>query len=140
MIDMLKDKEKEIPCRVIVSGHAIAESIFSPLPINFLAMINIESGIIADPLHPLFNNTIKNRILVFPNSIGSSVGAYVYYALKKKGNAPKGIICTRTVDSITASGCAISNIPLVFVKDFDFDHKNGKKEMILDGYNKLIKF
>lgn len=138
--DKYKEWEKEILCKVIVSGYAIADPIYSPLPINFLAMINIDSGIIIDPLHPLFEKSIRNRILIFPNSIGSSVGAYVYYALKKKDTAPKGIICTSTVDYITASGCAISNIPLVFIKDFNWIFDDEKKEIILDGHNKLVKF
>ena len=58
---------------------------------------------------------LRDKILVFPNSIGSSVGAYTIFSLKCNTNSPRGIICTNKVDITTASGCAISNIPLAWV-------------------------
>jgi predicted aconitase with swiveling domain len=56
---------------------------------------------------------MKDAILVFPHAIGSSVGAYAIYSLKVNEAAPKAIVCCNKADIITASGCAISNIPLV---------------------------
>jgi predicted aconitase with swiveling domain len=56
---------------------------------------------------------MKDAILVFPHAIGSSVGAYAIYSLKINGAAPRAVVCSNKSDIITASGCAISNIPLV---------------------------
>lgn len=104
-----------IRCRTIVRGYAEGDVIYSNKPINFLAMVD-SNGKIIDENHDLYNQSIANKILVFPNAIGSSVGAYTIYGLKKNNAAPKGIIC-REVDITTASGCAIANIPLVKAED-----------------------
>ncbi len=66
--------------------------------------------------HNLYGKTLKDKIFVFPYSVGSSVGAYVLYSLKKKSSGPLAIICSNRMDITTASGCAISNIPAVHLK------------------------
>jgi hypothetical protein len=100
-----------IKVRPIVKGYAEGDAIITNQPINFLAMID-KDGIIIDKNHELYKQSIAYKILIFPNAIGSSVGAYTIYRLKRDNLAPKGIIC-KEADIITASGCAIANIPLV---------------------------
>ena len=78
-------------------------------------MVNTQSGEITSTSNGFERQNLKGKILVFPNSIGSSVGAYTIYSLKSNNVAPNGIICTNNVDITTASGCAISNIPLAFI-------------------------
>ena len=87
------------------------------LPLNFLSDVNLQTGVITDPLHDLAGLSIKETILVFPHAVGSSVGAYSIFALGMNSVAPSGIICTSKVDIITASGCAIAEIPLVQITD-----------------------
>ena len=90
-------------------------------PINFLGRVNSSTG---DLSHDYISNVklnLKGTILIFPNSIGSSVGAYTIFALKKNNVSPNGMICTNIVDITTASGCAISNIPLAFIGKNDLE-------------------
>ena len=84
-------------------------------------MLNVKTGQVIDINHELINQTLKNNILVFPNSVGSSVGAYTIFSLKNNNTSPNGIICTNSVDITTASGCAISNIPLVYIDKNNFE-------------------
>ena len=105
-----------IKCKCIVKGIAHGEALVSDTPINFLAMIDPGNGEVRDPNHQLYGNTLKDRIFVFPYSVGSSVGAYLLYRLKKNLSAPLAIICSNRMDITTASGCAISNIPAVQLK------------------------
>lgn len=107
----------KIKCRKIVGGVAKGEIIFSEKPINFLGMLDTQTGIITDENHDLYNQTIKDKILIFPNSIGSSVGAYTIFSLKSNKASPSGILCTNIVDITTASGSAISKIPLGFINN-----------------------
>lgn len=131
--------DKIINCRKIVEGKAEGIAIISKNPINFLAMIDLTTGKIKDKDHDLYGTSIKDRILVFPHSIGSSVGAYSIYALKKNNSSPKGIICTAKTDTITASGCAIANIPVVDTNDIDFQNNiNNNSHIILDATNQKI--
>ena len=80
-------------------------------------MIDTEKGIIDDQHHQLFGSSVKGAVLVFPGAIGSSVGAYAIYSMKVNAVAPAAIICSNKADITTASGCAISNIPLVDTLD-----------------------
>jgi uncharacterized protein len=105
----------EIKCKKIVGGRAKGKLLLSKKPINFLSMVNTKSGEITNSNNSFEKQNLKEKILIFPNSIGSSVGAYTIYSLKSNNVAPNGIICTNIVDITTASGCAISNIPLAFI-------------------------
>jgi predicted aconitase with swiveling domain len=96
------------------------------------------TGIVNDPSHELDGVLIKDSILIFPNSTGSSVGAYSIYALKNNGVSPKCIICTSRVDITTASGCAISNIPLFQILDQNHRIKSGQYG-IIDGTDSVLK-
>ncbi|MEM2760060.1 MAG: DUF126 domain-containing protein [Nitrososphaerales archaeon] len=104
--------------RRIVSGSAEGEALVTKQAINFLAMIDLENGVVKDKKHELFGKSIANKVLIFPNATGSSVGAYSIYALKINGVAPKAMLCNKA-DITTASGCAISNIPLADRPDTD---------------------
>ncbi|MDQ6722899.1 MAG: DUF126 domain-containing protein [Thermoproteota archaeon] len=138
----------KVKCKRIVGGIVKGKILFSEQPLNFLAMLNVKTGQVNDINHKLNNQTLKNNILVFPNAVGSSVGAYTIFSLKNNNTAPNGIICTNSVDITTASGCAISNIPLVYVDKndleelmryyYDGNNKNSNNEIILDAENGFI--
>lgn len=106
-----------IKCRRIVVGVARGKPLETGQPINFLTMIDPNTGRVQDSSHELYGDYLKSRVLVFPNAVGSSVGAYVLYSLKTKGLAPSAIICTNRTDTLTASACAISNIPAVDISE-----------------------
>ncbi len=104
-----------IKCRKIVGGLGIGQSLVTRQPINFLTMLDAKTGVIHDLEHELYRKSIKSKVLVFPNAVGSSVGAYTLYSLKKRGRAPTAVVCTGVIDIITASACAISDIPAVVI-------------------------
>jgi predicted aconitase with swiveling domain len=100
-------------CRKIVGGSAKGKAIVTKQAINFLAMVDVSKGVVKDKNHELFEKSIKGLILVLPNAIGSSVGAYTIYSLRLNGASPIAVVCTNRADITLSSGCAISNIPLV---------------------------
>lgn len=100
-------------CRKIVGGSARGKAIVTKQAINFLAMVDVSKGVIKDKNHELFEKSINGLILVLPNAIGSSVGAYTIYSLSLNGTSPIAVVCTNRADITLSSGCAISNIPLV---------------------------
>jgi predicted aconitase with swiveling domain len=126
----------KIRCKKIVKGIAKGEAIYSDQPINFLSMLNIKTGEINDVNHVLNRQSIKNKILFFPNAIGSSVGAYTIFSLKNNNAAPNGIVCVDLIDITTASACAISNIPLAYLNKKAFDEL--KKNSSTPSKNDLI--
>ena len=106
--------------KTIVAGKCTGLVLKTTQPINFLGMIDSTSGKISDSKHELYNQNIKNTILVFPHGIGSSVGAYTVYGLKINDVAPAAMICTRA-DASVVSGCAIAGIPLLIIEQGTFD-------------------
>ncbi len=123
--------------KVIVRGKAQGSLLVAKNPINFLGGIDKKTGLVHDKKHDLFGKSIGNKILAFPFGVGSSVGAYTLYSLKYNNCAPLAIICLKA-DLTTASGCAISNIPLVVVDKHDYDLLQEKNQVTLDAIEGTI--
>lgn len=112
---------KEFSCRTIVKGYAKGNALLSLKPINLLTID--DKGFINDHTSVLNGSCISDKILIYPNAVGSSVGAYKLYTLKMINKAPKAIVCIKKADIITASAAALANIPLV-------DNVNSYEEML----------
>lgn len=118
--------------KIIVRGKAQGNLLVAKNPINFLGGIDKKTGMVHDTKHDLFGKSVAGKILVFPFGIGSSVGAYTIYSLKYNKCAPSAMICQKA-DLTTASGCAISNIPLVTMSKEDYDSLQDGHAITLDG-------
>jgi len=113
--------------KILVSGKVQGVVLKSEKPINFLGTVDKKTGIISDKNHDLFGKPIKDTILVFPSGVGSSVGAYTIYSIKSNNTAPLAMICQKA-DLTVATGCALTNIPLIIISDEEFSSiENGMK-------------
>ena len=113
--------------KVIVQGKVKGTVLKTTNPIKFLGAVDKKTGIIHDQKCDIFEKSIKDSILVFPHGIGSSVGAYTIYSLKRYETAPLAMICKKA-DLTVASGCALANIPMIVVSEEKFDSiENGKE-------------
>lgn len=81
--------------KTIVKGKAKGTIMKSNNPINFLGAVDKKTGFIRDENHDLFQKSVKDKILIFPHGIGSSVGAYTIYSLKSNNSAPLAMICQK---------------------------------------------
>jgi len=117
--------------KVIVRGKTRGTILVSKNPINFLGGVDKKTGRIRDEKHDLFGKILANKILVFPYGIGSSVGAYTIYSLKYNKCAPTAMICLKA-DLTTASGCAISNIPLLVAEKEEYDSLKDGQDVFVD--------
>ena len=123
--------------KIIVKGRAKGKVMKSITPINFLGTIDKKTGEVHDEKHNLYKRTVKDSILVFPYSIGSSVGAYTIFSLKSHNTAPSAMICQKA-DLTVASGCALANIPLVIVNQKEYDSLVDGNEITLDTESEKI--
>jgi len=124
--------------KILVNGKAKGIILKSKNPINFLGTVDKKTGIISDKNHDLFEKSIKDSILVFPSGVGSSVGAYTIYSIKKYGSAPLAMICQKA-DLTVATGCALADIPVVIVNDKEFSlFQNGQKISLDTKSDKII--
>ena len=117
--------------KILVQGKIQGIILKSQHSINFLGTVDKKTGIISDKNHDLFDKSIKDSILVFPNGIGSSVGAYTIYSIKSNNAAPLAMICQKA-DLTVATGCALANIPLVVIDDEEFSSLQTGQKISLD--------
>ena len=115
-------------------GKVSGKVVKSNQPINFLGSVDKKTGEVTDQKHDLFGKKIAGSILVFPNGIGSSVGAYTIYSLKSNNSAPAAMACQK-VDLTVASGCALANIPLFILSPDEYDSMKDGDEVSL-GYER----
>ena len=102
----------ELKGRIISKGIAEGEALTTTQPISFYGGVDPETSEILEKGHELQGKRIKDKILVFPNGKGSTVGSYTLYRLKKGGVAPAGMI-NRDCETVVAVGAIISEIPCV---------------------------
>jgi predicted aconitase with swiveling domain len=100
----------ELKGRIISKGSGQGEALVTSQPISFYGGVDPTTGEIIEKGHELFGKKIKDKILVFPNGKGSTVGSYTLYRMKKNGMAPAGII-NHDCDTVVAVGAIISEIP-----------------------------
>lgn len=112
--------------KILVKGKTHGTILKSQQPINFLGTVDKKTGIISDKNHELFHKSIKDSILVFPNGVGSSVGAYTIYSIKSNNAAPLAMICQKA-DLTVTTGCALANIPLVIDDEKFLSLQSGQK-------------
>lgn len=55
--------------------------------------------------------SVRNKILVFKGSRGSTVGSYVIYSMARAGKAPSALV-VEDVDQVLISGCILGGIVL----------------------------
>jgi hypothetical protein len=104
--------------RKVMRGTAEGEALVSTEPVSFYGGVDPVSGCVTEPGHCCCGENITDKIFVFPTGKGSTVGSYVIYRMKKLGTAPAAIINVET-EAILATGCVISDIPLVDKLDQD---------------------
>jgi uncharacterized protein len=98
--------------RKVMGGKAEGEALVSIEPVSFYGGVDPATGCITEPGHCCCGENISGKVFVFPSGKGSTVGSYVIYRMKKQGTAPAAIINIET-EAIIATGCVISDIPLV---------------------------
>jgi len=104
--------------RKVMGGRAEAEALVSAEPVSFYGGVDPVTGCVTEPGHCCCGEKVSGKVFVFPRGKGSTVGSYVIYRMKKLGTAPAAIINTET-EAIIATGCVISDIPLVDKLDKD---------------------
>ena len=129
-------KMEQLKGRIIYKGKAEAEALVTTQPISFYGGVDPNTGVVIEKGHELLGQSVKGKILVFPQGKGSTVGSYTLYRLKKNGVAPAGMINKET-ETIVAVGAIISEIP--FVDKVDVSKiKTGDKVKVEDGVVSLL--
>jgi len=103
---------EQLKGRIIYKGKAEGEALVTTMPISFYGGVDPNTGIVLEKGHELQGQSVKGKILVFPQGKGSTVGSYTLYRMKKNDTAPAAMI-NRETETIIAVGAIISEIPTV---------------------------
>ncbi len=98
--------------RIIRAGRATGEALVSPEPVSFYGGVDLDTGCVAEPGHPLEGQALAGRVLVIPRGKGSTVGSWAILRLERKGLGPAAILCERC-ETIVAVGVILAEIPCV---------------------------
>lgn len=94
-------------------GLLKGEVLITKRKVSFLGDIDPKTGEVVGSDLEILGENIKDKIFIFPEGRGSTVGSNVLYSLAKNGLAPK-LIVTDKVELITISGAIYGEIPLIF--------------------------
>ncbi|MCW3996907.1 MAG: DUF126 domain-containing protein [Candidatus Bathyarchaeota archaeon] len=127
---------EQLKGRIIYKGKAEGEALVTSMPISFYGGVDPNTGVVLEKGHELQGQSIKGKILVFPQGKGSTVGSYTLYRMKKNQTAPAAMINKET-ETIVAVGAIISEIP--FVDKIDITKiKTGDKVKVEDDTISLL--
>jgi hypothetical protein len=73
---------------------------------------------VIDQDHELYQENLKDKILVIPSGKGSTVGSYVIFQMAKNKTAPRGIVAMEA-EPIIATGAIMAGVPMVDHPEID---------------------
>src|SRR3972149_5044428 len=79
------DGKMELKGRTIYKGTGEGEALTTTQPISFYGGVDPNTGVVIEKGHELQGQSVKGKVLVFPNGKGSTVGSYTLYRMKKNG-------------------------------------------------------
>jgi predicted aconitase with swiveling domain len=127
-----------LKCRSLVAGHGRGEILTTHQSISFWGGVDPATGMIIDPRHELFDQSITAKVLAFPYGKGSTGAPLVLLELAKQATAPAAIINIET-DSLLVAGPIISKhfygtaIPVVALGPAAFDRLQTGQAATVDG-------
>jgi predicted aconitase with swiveling domain len=82
-----------LQAEVLLAGPAArATALALTAPISFWGGVDPKSGVIADPRHPEHGQQVAGRILLVPETVGSSSAAAILLELVHANHAPAAIV------------------------------------------------
>jgi len=78
---------------VLLPGAAAsAPALALTAPISFWGGVDPKTGVIADPRHPEYGQHVSGKVLLVPDTVGSSSAAAILLELVHGGRAPVAIV------------------------------------------------
>jgi len=82
-----------VQAEVLLPGPAItADALALTAPISFWGGVDAKSGLVADPRHPENGQRISGKVLLVPETVGSSSAAAILLELVHGRRAPAAIV------------------------------------------------
>ncbi len=110
-------EEITIKCKKVLGGIAAGEAIVSHVPISWVGEIDETTGVVRPKGHELEGMSVADKILIYPESKGSTFVGVTMEVLDYFHKKPKAIIMVTPPDHATIQGMIVTNIPSVCLPD-----------------------
>ncbi len=130
--------QDEIGGQFYVSGKVTGKLVKSERPISFWGGLDPKEGKIIDRRSDICGREVADRILAFPEGIGSSTTSAVLLEAVRNSRAPLGIV-NITTEPILLTGALVAKefygevIPIVSVSREEFEKLKDGQKLTLDG-------
>lgn len=127
-----------LKCKCLVAGKREGRLLATAQPISFWGGVDPEKGIINDPRHELFKESIAGKVLAFPYGKGSAAAPMVILELVKGKKAPAALVQIE-VDPLLVSGPVICRhfygeiIPVITLNSIEFQMLKTGLYAVVDG-------
>lgn len=102
-----------VKARGIVKGTARGEALVFKRAFSFLGDVDMDSGVIIARGHEHEGKSIAGKIMVYPETKGSSGGCVVLMVLARQGKQPAALVLEKPADTNIVEGAIIAGVPLL---------------------------
>jgi hypothetical protein len=104
---------KTVKARGIVKGRAKGEALVCHKAFSFLGDVDMDTGEIIAKGHEHEGDTIAGKVMIYPETKGSSGGCVVLMVLARQGKQPAAIVLEKAADPNIVEGAIVAGIALV---------------------------
>lgn len=106
-----------IKARGMVRGRMQGEALICRKAFSFLGDVDMDSGEIIAHGHEHEGTSIAGRVMIYPETKGSSGGCVVLTTLAKQGRQPAAIILEKPTDTNMVEGAILAGVALLCEPD-----------------------
>jgi predicted aconitase with swiveling domain len=135
--------EKTLKGCCVVPGVATGEVLTTLQPISFWGGVDPATGLINDPRHELFGQSVAGKVLVFPFGKGSSTGSLIMLELARVNKAPAAIVNVRT-EPILATGPIVckyfydKEVPIISLDESSFQKLKTGQQVTVNAMEGIV--
>jgi predicted aconitase with swiveling domain len=108
-----------IKCRGMVKGKVEGEALVCRKAFSFLGDVDMDTGVIIAKGHEHEGKSIAGKVLIYPETKGSSGGCVVLMVLAKQGRQPAAIVLEKPADPNIVEGAILAEVALVCEPESD---------------------
>ena len=105
--------EHKVKARPMVRGKVRGEALVCRKAFSFLGDVDMDTGVIIAKGHEHEGESIAGKVLIYPETKGSSGGCVVLTVLAKQGNPPAAIVLSKLADPNIVEGAIVTGVTMV---------------------------
>jgi hypothetical protein len=102
-----------ITTRGMVKGQVEAQALVCHNAFSFMGDVDMDTGVIIAKGHEHEGQTIAGKVMIYPETKGSSGGCIVLMTLAKRGKQPAAIVLEKPADPNIVEGAILAGVSLV---------------------------